>query len=60
LAGHLRPGGVFGLWSNDPPDVDFTAALADVFATVRAEVVAFDNPLQRRTSTNTVYVAQLR
>jgi spermidine synthase len=59
LAAHLQPGGVFGLWSNDPPDVDFTAALAGVFATVRAEVVAFDNPLQRRTSANTVYVAQL-
>jgi spermidine synthase len=59
LAGHLHPGGVFALWSNDPPDEDFTAVLADVFATVRAQVVAFDNPLQRRTSTNTVYLARL-
>jgi spermidine synthase len=58
LAGHLHPGGVFALWSNDPPDEDFTAVLADVFATVRAQVVAFDNPLQRRTSTNTVYLAR--
>ncbi|MET7423452.1 spermidine synthase [Dactylosporangium sp. NPDC005555] len=58
LAGHLRPGGVFGLWSNDPPDDGFTATLAEVFAEVRAEVVAFDNPLQRRESTNTVYVAR--
>lgn len=58
LAAHLRPGGVFGLWSNDPPDDAFTATLAEVFADARAEVVAFDNPLQRRQSTNTVYVAR--
>jgi spermidine synthase len=59
LAGQLRPGGVFGLWSNDPPDDVFTAVLAEVFADARAEVVSFDNPLQRRQSTNTVYVARL-
>ncbi|WP_327010008.1 spermidine synthase [Dactylosporangium sp. NBC_01737] len=59
LARHLRPGGVFGLWSNDPPDDAFTATLAEVFAGARAEVVTFDNPLQRRQSANTVYVAHL-
>jgi spermidine synthase len=58
LAGHLHPGGVFGLWSNDPPDDAFTALLGEVFATARAEVVSFDNPLQRRTSTNTIYLAR--
>jgi spermidine synthase len=58
LAGHLRPGGVFGLWSNDPPDPQFTAMLAAVFRTARAEIVAFDNPLQQRTSTNTIYLAR--
>lgn len=58
LAAHLRPGGVFGLWSNDPPDESFTTTLSSVFADVRAEVVAFDNPLQRRRSTNTVYTAR--
>ncbi|GIF45853.1 hypothetical protein DFJ67_5288 [Asanoa ferruginea] len=57
LTDHLHPGGVFGLWSNDPPDEAFTARLADVFGTARAHVVEFDNPLQRRISTNTVYVA---
>ncbi|HEV7713504.1 MAG TPA: spermidine synthase [Asanoa sp.] len=57
LTEHLHPGGVFGLWSNDPPDDAFTALLASVFGTARAQVVEFDNPLQRRTSTNTVYVA---
>jgi hypothetical protein len=58
LAAHLHPGGVFGLWSNDPPDGAFTALLAEVFATARHQVVAFDNPLQRRASTNTIYLAR--
>ena len=57
LAAHLRPGGVFALWSNDPPDDDFTAVLTEVFATATAHVVRFPNPLQDRESANTVYVA---
>ena len=60
LAGHLHPGGVFALWSNEPPDDAFTARLRDAFgdADARAHVVSFDNPLQGGTSTNTVYVAR--
>ncbi|MFC5061296.1 spermidine synthase [Actinomycetospora atypica] len=57
LAAHLSPGGVFALWSNDPPDEAYTAVLAEVFATAVAEVVRFPNPLQGREATNTVYVA---
>jgi spermidine synthase len=57
LRGQLRPGGVFALWSNDPPDDEFLAALAEVFSDPEARVVGFDNPLQNRQSTNTVYVA---
>ncbi|MFI6095652.1 spermidine synthase [Lentzea sp. NPDC051213] len=60
LAGLLSPGGVFALWSNDPPDEEFTATLASVFADVRAEVVSFANPLQDIDSTNTVYLAKRR
>jgi spermidine synthase len=56
LAGHLHPGGVFALWSNDPPDEAFIAVLADVFAISEAHVVTFDNPLQDRNASNTVYV----
>jgi spermidine synthase len=56
LAGHLHPGGVFALWSNDPPDETFKAVLASVFATSDARVVTFDNPLQDRDATNTVYI----
>ncbi|MGW0734773.1 spermidine synthase [Streptomyces sp. NPDC002851] len=58
LADHLHPGGVFALWSNDPPDAEFGAALAEVFAASDAHVVEFANPLQGGTATNTVYVAQ--
>ncbi|MFE2377498.1 spermidine synthase [Streptomyces sp. NPDC059398] len=58
LAGLLRPGGAFALWSNDPPDAEFTAVLAEVFARTEAHVVTFGNPLQGGTSTNTVYVAR--
>lgn len=58
LAGHLHPDGVFALWSNDPPDEQFTATLGDVFTGVEAHVVEFDNPLQSGTATNTVYLAR--
>jgi len=58
LAKHLRPGGVFGLWSNDRPDEAFTARLASVFADARAEPVTFHNPLQDKPFTQTVYLAR--
>ena len=57
LAERLQPGGVFALWSNDPPDDDYLAVLGGAFAEVRAEVVSFDNPLQGRLATNTIYLA---
>ena len=60
LAAQLRPGGVFALWSNDPPDEDFSAVLAEVFSATAAHVVSFPNPLQDRESANTVYVARRR
>lgn len=59
LAERLHPGGCFALWSNDPPDEDFTRVLAHVFAHSAARVVTFHNPLQRRDAANTVYVATL-
>lgn len=58
LADLLSPGGVFALWSNDPPDDEYTATLSTVFTDVRAEVVSFPNPLQDKDSTNTVYLAK--
>jgi spermidine synthase len=58
LAANLRPGGVFGLWSNTLPDAAFTARLADCFVEARAEPVTFHNPLQDRPFTQTVYLAR--
>lgn len=57
-AGHLTEGGVFAIWSDDPPDADFMAKFAIVFADVRAHVVDFANPLTGGTSSNTVYVGR--
>ena len=57
LADHLNPGGVFALWSNDPPDDDFQQVLASVFPVSHAHVVTFDNWQGERDASNTVYVA---
>jgi spermidine synthase len=59
LTNYLHPGGVFALWSNDPPDEDFLQALASTFATSQAHVVKFHNPLLNREAANTVYVARV-
>lgn len=58
LAAHLKPGGVFGLWSDDREDPAFTARLAGVFADAWAEPVTFHNPLQDKPFTQTVYLAR--
>lgn len=58
LAGHLRPGGVFGLWSNEMPDAAFTRLLREVFQEARAETVTFPNPLQDKAFTQTIYLAR--
>ncbi len=57
LQRHLAPGGVFALWSDDPPDEEFLSTLGEVFAAHGADVVSFDNPLTRGRSANTIYVA---
>jgi spermidine synthase len=59
LAAHLRPGGVFALWSDDPPDESFLGALRTVFERVEGHTVSFANPLTGGTSRNGVYVAAL-
>ena len=60
VAARLHPGGVFGLWSDDPPDAAFVALLEQVLTDCRAEVVRFDNPLTGGTAANTVYLATAR
>ena len=57
LSAHLHPGGVFALWSDDPPDEEFLDAIGGVFATTRAHIVTFPNPLLEGNSESTVYVA---
>jgi hypothetical protein len=56
LAGHLNPGGVFALWSNDAPDQAFERALAGAFATSAAHVVTFDNASGQPDASNTIYI----
>ena len=58
LAGHLLPGGVFGLWSNDPPAPAFTDRLRQVFSRAEARPVTFRNPLQNRDYTQSIYLAR--
>lgn len=58
FAAHLLPGGVFAMWSDDPPDADFLRVLSSAFVSVRAEVVTFPNPLLDRDSAGTVYLAR--
>jgi spermidine synthase len=57
LTAHLHPG-VFGMWSDDPPDAEFLRALAEAFPNPQAKIVRFSNPLQERDSASTVYVAR--
>ncbi|MDH3900107.1 MAG: spermidine synthase [Gammaproteobacteria bacterium] len=57
LADKLHPGGIFGLWSNDPPDAEFTRLLDTVFQSCESRIVTFPNPYSRAESSNTVYLA---
>ena len=59
LRRHLRPGGVFALWSDEPPDKEFCSRLEAVFAGVSADAVSFPNPIRGGESSGTVYVAVL-
>ena len=57
FAAHLHPGGVFALWSDEPPEEEFMDALGSAFTTARAHIVTFPNPLLEDESASTVYVA---
>jgi spermidine synthase len=58
LTSHIKPGGIFGLWSNDGADHAFVDRLSGVFAKAWAEPVTFHNPLQDRPFTQTIYLAR--
>ena len=52
----LTPGGIFALWSNDPPETGFLDRMRTVFAEASAEPVVFHNPLLEEDCTQTVYL----
>ena len=57
LGRHLRPTGVFALWSNDAPDDDVVADLRAGFARADAHVISFWNFLIGDHTRSTIYVA---
>jgi hypothetical protein len=59
LAAQLHPGGVFAMWSDDPPEEEFLQALDLAFASSRAHIVSFHNPLLECEAASTVYVARV-
>ena len=58
LADKLHSGGIFGLWSNDPPDGEFTRLLNTVFESSETHIVTFANPYTGGESSNTVYLGR--
>jgi spermidine synthase len=58
LAAQLHPGGVFAMWSDDPPEEEFMQALDLAFDSSRAHIVSFHNPLLDCEAASTVYVAR--
>ncbi len=54
----LKSGGVFGVWSNDPPEEAFQRRMEAVFIKTCANVLTFPNPFLDRNSSNTIYIAR--
>jgi len=57
FAEKIKSGGIFGLWSDDPPEETFLTSLGDVFESVESHIVPFHNPIQDEDFESTVYVA---
>lgn len=57
LREQLSPGGVFALWSDDPPDGKFRMHLESVFGRAASHEIEFRNPYTKGYSVNTVYTA---
>ena len=59
LADRLHAGGVFSVWSADPPEEAFLDGLRSVFAEVQVRECVFHNPLLDHDEVNYIYLAQL-
>ncbi len=60
LVRYLRPGGVFGLWSDDPPTAVYLDVMREVLDDVHGEVVDFPNPVTGGRSACSVYLGRAR
>lgn len=59
LAANIRPGGVFGLWSDDQADEEFIDIMAEAFDEVWNESVYFPNPLYGGEESNSIYIGRV-
>jgi len=58
IRNQLKSGGCFALWSNDPPNDEFTEHLREVFGSATSHNIEFPNPYTNAKSVNSVYIAQ--
>ncbi len=59
LTDRLHSGGVFALWSADPPQRAFVDGLEAVFSSVQVHELKFYNPLLNEDDVNYIFVARL-
>ena len=59
LARHLKPGGMFALWTDGEPESSFTDQLSKVFGWAESHTIEFDNPITEDTSKGAVYLARI-
>ena len=59
LKEHLKPDGIFALWSADPAGDSFLSALKDVFDDVETHAIDFYNPHIGQRDTNFIYAASV-
>jgi len=60
LSRKILPGGIFGVWSNDPPESEFINLLESIFQSAESHIVSFPNPYTDGESSCTVYIAQTK
>ena len=55
----LHPGGVFAVWSADPPEASFVACLESAFLRVEVRESRFRNPLLNQDDVNYIFLARV-